>query len=49
MSNYDKKAVTALNGIWEELRKLNESKPTPKPKRQEEKENKKSFEPKNFI
>lgn len=49
MSNYDKQAVTALNGIWEELRKLNESKPTPKPKRQEEKENKKSFEPKNFI
>ena len=49
MSDYDKQVVTALNGIWEELRKLNESKPIPKPNRQEEKENKKSFEPKNFI
>lgn len=49
MSNYDKQAVTALKGIWEELKKLNESKPTPKPQRQEEKENKNSFEPKNFI
>ncbi|QRF15884.1 hypothetical protein H6Y62_09120 [Staphylococcus lugdunensis] len=49
MLNYDKQVVTALNGIWEELRKLNESKPTPKPKRQEETEIKNSFEPKNFI
>jgi len=49
MSDYNKQVVTALNGIWEELRKLNESKPTPKPNRQEEKENKKSFELKNFI